>query len=375
MLGAPEPTRTDHLRESTLPGSPTSWRPELPPRQEWGPTGNPGLEIPESYGQDRVVLMVQDPDHLFTWWELSGPGLAEARRDLGSQGDGVLLLHGPGGVEQRQVELFAGNYYFTVAPESAYRIEVGLRGADGRVVVITASNEVQTPASDISDDLDLEWMAVDETFLELLRRAGLPGEDALSSAERFRVRQLLHRHWAEELITSPSSGELGRWSSLSVAAGLSSLELSSRLSSLALVTRVSSLEFLGQLSSMELFSRVSSLEFLSRISSMEFISRFSSMQLAVGVSSMELAVGLSSLGLTGVGKEQVVGLSSMEFAMGLKGLSSFALTSGFGLSSAALPLSGFGLSSLNLGSQSLGDSLGLSSLSLSSTSLSSMQRF
>jgi len=159
-----------------------------PPAQE-GP--DPGLPIPAHYGQDRLVLMAQDPHHLFAYWELSGEALAEARGRLGEDGTAVLLVHSGEGVEQREVDLLGGNYYLSVAPGARYRGELALRGSDGRLVPVAASSEVTTPAAGPSDRVDEEWMAVDETFDELLLAAGLPGSGGSSATmadQRVRAR-------------------------------------------------------------------------------------------------------------------------------------------------------------------------------------------
>lgn len=179
-----------------------------PPQQDFGPTGDPGLPIPDSYGMDRVVLMPQDPQHVFVYWELTGNGLNEARSLLGEDGSPVLIIHSPSGSEQRLLDLNSGNYYLNAAPESTYRVEIALRGSDGRLAIIVGSNEVLTPRSGVSQSTDQEWMAVDETLDELMGRAGLAAESAMSSAERFRRAQLTHRRWAESEVSPFSSVHL-----------------------------------------------------------------------------------------------------------------------------------------------------------------------
>ena len=170
--------------------------------------GDPGLPIPEFYGADRLVLLIQDPSHIFAYWELSGPALDHARQALGEPGTPVLLVHGAGGCEQREVDLAGGNYYLSVAPGGTYRAELALRGSTGALCCIVASNEVAMPRAAPSERLDEEWMAVDETFSELLVMAGLPA-NAGSSATLARDRAMRSRLWQETGVTPFSSGHLG----------------------------------------------------------------------------------------------------------------------------------------------------------------------
>lgn len=192
------------------------------PRSDGPQEADPGLPIPDSYGEDRLVLMVQDPNHLFAYWELTGGALDQAREQLGENGAPVLVLYGDDNTEQRDIDLAGGNYYLAVAPNTAYRADLAIRGSDGRLVVVVASSEVTTPAAGPSERLDEEWMAVDETFSELLSRAGLPGA-AGSSADLVASSELQARLWQVTNVTPVSSAELAK----ELPMGLSSLSLSS----------------------------------------------------------------------------------------------------------------------------------------------------
>ncbi len=138
---------------------------------------NHDLPIPPDYGHDRLVLMVQDPHHLFAYWEITAETLDRVLRESGS-GTPVLVIEGSSGTEQREVDLRGGNYYLTVAPRGTYRAGLALRGSDGRLHVFASSNQVATPPADVSERTDEQWMGVEETFHELLARSGLPGGGA-----------------------------------------------------------------------------------------------------------------------------------------------------------------------------------------------------
>ncbi len=167
---------------------------------------DPGLPIPDQYGIDRLVLLVQDPHHIFAYWEITA---ATHQRASGFAGDGatpVLLIEGQHGTEQREIDLRGGNYYLTVAPGTSYRARLALRSRDGRLHALCAdSNIVATPAIGPSERHDEAWMEVDEHFHELLERSGSPAVGE-SSLNRFLKRSLNAR---EVAVGEDTVGELG----------------------------------------------------------------------------------------------------------------------------------------------------------------------
>lgn len=142
---------------------------------------NPGLPIPPRYGRDRLVLMVQDPGHLFAYWEVTPSTLDRVRSEIGEPGQPVLVVLGPTGEEQREVDLLGGNYYLAVASTATYEARLALRDRHGRLHTLAGSNLVSTPAAGPSWRTDEDWMVVDERFHELVARAGLPGEGGSSA--------------------------------------------------------------------------------------------------------------------------------------------------------------------------------------------------
>lgn len=213
---APAPSSLALGSSSTKPAAPARIGPE------------PGLPIPDRYGRDRLVLMVQDPWHIFAYWEINPDSLARISAAAGPGWATVLLVQTAHGVESREVDVHGGNYYLTVAPGSTLRAELALRDQHGRLHLLATSNEIITPAAGPSDRQDETWMAVDETFGELLNRAGLPGSSG-SSSERLSSAAVARRTVLWNLVKvdshSMSSGILqGGLSSRS----LSSLSLSSR---------------------------------------------------------------------------------------------------------------------------------------------------
>ncbi len=170
---------------------------------------DPGLPVPSHYGQDRLVLMVQDPLHIFAYWELDPHSLAKTQAAAGPGSTPVLIVQTSKGEEFREVDLRGGNYYLSVAPASSYEAELALRDITGKLHALARSNKVTTPAPTISSRIDEQWMGVDETFHELLELAGLPGHLRIgASAARLADRTQVAWSWQQNQAPSLSSATL-----------------------------------------------------------------------------------------------------------------------------------------------------------------------
>lgn len=170
---------------------------------------NPGLPVPEHYGHDRLVLMVQDPHHVFAYWELQPETVARVSHQAQGNGTPVLAIHANGTTEYREVDLRGGNYYLAVGPDQDYEAELALRDRHGKLHVLARSNKVHTPTPTISTRVDEQWMGVDETFHELLELAGLPGHlRGAGSVARLADQRRLAWSWQHSGVTSLSSGVL-----------------------------------------------------------------------------------------------------------------------------------------------------------------------
>jgi hypothetical protein len=166
-----------------------------------------GLPIPDRYGHDRLVLLVQDPEHVFAYWEVTEERYAQVRAQAGEGATAVLAILTSTGTEQREIDLRGGNYYLAVAPNCTYQAQIALRDRHGRLHAIATSNQVTTPPATVSTRTDEQWMAVDETFHELLAMAGLPSH-AGSSMARLAETRLAAWSWKESAVGPLSSGAL-----------------------------------------------------------------------------------------------------------------------------------------------------------------------
>jgi hypothetical protein len=152
--------------------------------------------------------MVQDPHHLFAYWELQGETVARVTNEARG-GDPVLVVYANGQRETRDIDLRGGNYYLSVSADQEYVAELAMRATDGSLHAIVRSNSIRTPPPSISSRIDEQWMGVDETFHELLELAGLPGQIAgAGSAARLRDQRLAAWSWQHTGAVSISSGVL-----------------------------------------------------------------------------------------------------------------------------------------------------------------------
>ncbi|MGB9802562.1 DUF4912 domain-containing protein [Desulfofundulus sp.] len=106
------------------------------------------MELPRQYNENRLVLMIQEPAVIFSYWELS-------RGQWESLGEGCSLFlrlyslgSTPGGTILREVSLppFTNDWYFRdLLPEHVYQAEIGYYGLNGEFYPLLRSNRVLTP--------------------------------------------------------------------------------------------------------------------------------------------------------------------------------------------------------------------------------------
>jgi len=126
--------------------------------------------FPETYGIDRVVLLVRDPEWLYCYWDISGESWAKLiQRGITNPANGwkrVLRLYdmtgttaaGAGSYTDLELDDMAREWYFqSPAQDRVFLVEFGYRSASGEFLVIARSNLVQVPRKAPSDDLDVRF--------------------------------------------------------------------------------------------------------------------------------------------------------------------------------------------------------------------------
>ncbi len=136
-------------------------------------------ELPESYNDTRVVLMVRDPEWLFAYWEISDHHWESLIRQYGEAAasrDNVTLrvieLSDDMGYFDINVGGTARDWHIRVGKsQSPFYCHLGLK--HGREFIsLAVSNTVVTPRDSLSHLFDEEWMLVNDYEQKLLKRLG-----------------------------------------------------------------------------------------------------------------------------------------------------------------------------------------------------------
>ena len=146
--------------------------------------------LPETYGRDRLTLMVRDPHWLFCYWEVGEALLAAAGEGLAGSRWRVLRVHLLGDADEvlDGWEHGLGNdavswYVRTGRPGARFRAELGLRDCDGRYRRLIKSETVTAPMDAPSERWDEEWVGLSRDSWEELERAARPYPASMSGAE------------------------------------------------------------------------------------------------------------------------------------------------------------------------------------------------
>lgn len=128
-------------------------------------------ELPEGYGESRIVLMPRDPQWAYTYWDIPN----EHKEDLRRQGGQQLALRlydvtdinidydQPHNVQEYLCDELAREWYLPIpVSDRDYAIDIGYRCFDGRWLVLARSVAVRVPPvypSDWVEDIfvTLDW--------------------------------------------------------------------------------------------------------------------------------------------------------------------------------------------------------------------------
>lgn len=151
------------------------------------------MELPFSYNQTRVVLMVRDPYWLYSYWDFSGETYHGLANLFGSWQNVPLTMRiyevaptAESGVQllyDIPLDQNARSWYIHASgPNRSFVVDLGYLHPYEGFVVLCRSNVVTTPRDSISDIIDEEWMIIEEDFRRLYRLAGW-GRQNMNSAE------------------------------------------------------------------------------------------------------------------------------------------------------------------------------------------------
>lgn len=176
-LSAPVSPLPDHdfeiAGELAVPAAKAETTSPTEPRVSPAP---PYDELPLAYGDNRIVLMVRDPEWLFAYWEINNQTKAEFARRFGSYAwDGSqplikvydttgVIFDGTNANDTQDVWIndYANSWHINVGkPDRVFVAEIG-RVINGQFVCLARSNTVTTPRNRVSDLVDEEWMLLED---------------------------------------------------------------------------------------------------------------------------------------------------------------------------------------------------------------------
>jgi hypothetical protein len=179
--------------------------------------------FPESYGIDRVRLMVKDPEWLFAYWDLSPRSVDTLRRELGERGMALARLTlritdpGYGGTSVILLPYGARAWYVKADKATrSYRAVLGWTLPSGQFRTLAESNLVTAPRVGPSPDAVHRRLPYTAPLAEIRAAAG---PDAASnpgpwSTEPFDADAPLggrkRRGGASDAFRPPSAAKLGR---------------------------------------------------------------------------------------------------------------------------------------------------------------------
>jgi hypothetical protein len=179
--------------------------------------------FPESYGMDRVRLLVKDPEWLFAYWDLSPQSVSTLRRELGERGLALTRLTlritdpGHGGTSIILLPYGARAWYVHADKASrSYRALLGWTLPSGQFRTLAESNLVATPRTGPSPDAAHRRLPYNAPLAEVRAALGAVVEKNPGpwSTEPFDadapIGSRKRRGGASDAFRPPSAGKLGR---------------------------------------------------------------------------------------------------------------------------------------------------------------------
>lgn len=162
------------------------------------------FDIPQHYGDNKIVLMVRDPWTVFSYWEIRHDvedGIKALIREKGlTPTKSVIRVYRASGsaqeprlnpVNEFELRGWATSWYIHVdEPGQEWIVEIGIVADNGDFFTLARSNRVRTPANYMSETTDGEWMCPEELYYKMFAVSG-GGETGSSSME---VREFMEKY-------------------------------------------------------------------------------------------------------------------------------------------------------------------------------------
>ena len=141
-------------------------------------------DLPEGYGESRIVLMPRDQQWAYTYWDIPNDHKEDLRRQGGQQlalriydvTDISLDYQSPHSIQEYPCDELAREWYLPMpVSDRDYVVDIGYRCPDGRWLVLARSSPVHVPPVYPSDWIEDQFITVSweedlrgKTFLELV---------------------------------------------------------------------------------------------------------------------------------------------------------------------------------------------------------------
>ena len=159
VLGSSRGDTVEGLGPATRPLSPA-------PRAPAADAGTPPPAWLSS--QNKAVLLARDTHSLFAHWEIHPVRRIETLRAMGADGETareVMRVFEIGTMppfwQDVEIDPGAQRAYASAEPGKTYRVEVGLRTANGRFVTLAMTNTVTAPSAEPSPDTAVHWVTLE----------------------------------------------------------------------------------------------------------------------------------------------------------------------------------------------------------------------
>ncbi len=126
-------------------------------------------DLPEGYGESRIVLMPRDPQWAYAYWDIPNDHKEDLRRQGGQQlalriydvTDISLEYQSPHGIQEYPCDELAREWYLPMpVSDRDYVVDIGYRCADGRWLVLARSAQVRVPPVYPSDWIEDQFITV-----------------------------------------------------------------------------------------------------------------------------------------------------------------------------------------------------------------------
>ncbi len=175
-------------------------------------------EIPSTYNDTKIVLMVRDPYWLHTYWSVNQSIIDYVSRNFQQWNQISLILRIYDITEIQNFDGSSSNYFFDIhighdisnwyihvgGPNRSFCVDLGFIQPNGAFYTVVRSNTVTTPRDNISDIIDEEWLSIEEDFRKIYRLAGA-GEGNSSAQLIESLMKRLEREIGSGAVSSLSS--------------------------------------------------------------------------------------------------------------------------------------------------------------------------